>query len=403
MLTPSAMHTTRCLVPLFISAIACCTTACTADVGADPAVSSATALGGDSPVNADAATQALVDRYWNGTYLNDADPATRGSCGLDACYWIYAQAFDAVLDAVQRTGGKSFSRWVGRLYDAQDARGWIEPQASKYFDDENWMALALIRAFDATGDRKYLCHAVDLYRDIKSEGFDRPGGGFDGIWWNAAHTQKATASNFGPAITAARLHERPAMDACPGAAPGFVDAATAGNDARAVYQHWRAAMTREVEGDLEVADHAAGDCPGGVCWWDFTYDQGLAIGAAIELHHITGEHQYASDAYGYASYMIHHETAGGVLHDAGACDGDCAAFKGIGYRFLLKLYELDGSQTQYAEVLRTSARSIWNTARDASRGTFGTSWSAPAPAGAMLAADASAVMALNLAVEWGVD
>ncbi|HEX8792118.1 MAG TPA: glycoside hydrolase family 76 protein [Polyangiaceae bacterium] len=392
------MNTVHWLVPLSLAAMAC-----SADVTDDPAVSSAAALGGSS-IDADAATQALVDRYWNGAYLKDADPATPGSCGLDACYWIYAQAFDAVLDAVQRTGGKRFAGWIGRLYDAQDGRGWIEPHASRYFDDENWMALALIRAFDATGDRKYLCHAVQLYRDVKSEGFDRPGGHFDGIWWNAAHTQKATASNLGPAITAARLHERPAMNACPEAAPGFVDSATAANDARAVYHHWRTTMTRsDGQGDLEVADHAASGCPGGVCWWDFTYDQGLAIGAALELHHITGEHSYVSDAYGYASYMIHHETAGGVLHDGGACGGDCAAFKGIGYRFLLKLYELDRSQTQYGDVLRASAQSIWNTARDGARDTFGTSWAAPAPARATLAADASAVMALNLAVEWGVE
>lgn len=392
------MHTTRWLVLLSLATIAC-----SADATDESAVSSSTALGGDSPINADAATQALVDRYWDGTYLRDADPATPGNCGLEACYWIYAQAIDAVLDAVQRSGGKDFSRWVGRLYDAQDARGWIEPLASKYFDDENWMALALIRAYDATRDTMYLCQAVHLYRDIKTEGFDRPGGRFDGIWWNAAHTQKATASNFGPAITAARLHERPAMDACPEAAKGFVDAAAAGDDAAAIYRHWRGAMTRDAQGDLEVADHAAGDCPGGVCWWDFTYDQGLGIGAAIELNHITGEHHYVSDAYGYASYMIHHQTEGGVLHDAGSCGGDCAAFKGIGYRFLLKLYELDRSQTQYGDVLRASAQSIWNTARDASRDTFATSWSAAAPAQATLAADASAVMALNLAVEWGVD
>jgi len=398
------MRPTPWLASLSISLIACCTAACSADATGDPTSTSAEAVGGASPVNADAATQALLDRYWNGSYLYDADPATPGPCGREACYWIYAQAFDAVLDAVQRTGGKSFSRWVGRLYDAQGARGWIEPQSSKYFDDENWMALALIRAYDATSDRNYLCQAVRLYRDVKSEGFDRPAGRFDGIWWNAAHSEKATASNFGPAITAARLHERPAMNACPAAVPGFVDAATAGSDARTIYQHWRDAMTRgDALGDRQVADHAAGACPGGVCWWDFTYNQGLAIGAALELHHITGEHQYASDAYGYASYMIHHETRGGVLHDGGSCGGDCAAFKGIGYRFLLKLYELDPSQTQYRDVLRLSARSIWNTARDTQRDTFGTDWSALAPASSTLAADASAVMALNLAVELGVD
>lgn len=397
------MRLTRWLLLSSASLLGVCAVGCSSRATEDPSSDSTEALSGPSSIVADGATQSLLTRYWNGSYLNDADPATPGSCGRDACYWIYAQAFDAVLDAVQRTGGKRFSSWVGRFYDAQEARGWIEPPGSKYFDDENWMALALIRAYDATGDTRYLCRAVSLYRDVKSEGFDRSGGSFHGIWWNAAHTQKATASNFGPAITAARLHERPAMDACSEADRGFVDAATAGSDARAIYDSWRDAMTRtEAPGDREVADDAASGCPGGVCWWNFTYDQGLAVGAAVELQHITGDSRYLSDAREYANYVIHHETASGVLYDAGSCLGDCAAFKGIGYRFLVKLYELDPSEKQLGDILRASAQSIWNEARDAPHDTFGTEWTGPAPTRPTLAADASAVMALNLAVEWGL-
>ena len=139
-----------------------------------------------------------------------------------------------------------------------------------------------------------------------------------------------------------------------------------------------------------------------MCWWNFTYDQGLAVGAAVELQHITGDSRYLSDAREYANYVIHHETASGVLYDAGSCLGDCAAFKGIGYRFLVKLYELDPSEKQLGDILRASAQSIWNEARDAPHDTFGTEWTGPAPTRPTLAADASAVMALNLAVEWGL-
>jgi predicted alpha-1,6-mannanase (GH76 family) len=392
--------TIRWLAPIVLTISAGCSGA--PEGTEEPFATGASALGAGS-VDADAATHALLERYWNGAYLRDADPATAGPCGHEACYWIFAQAFDAVLDGVQRTQGQRFSSWVGRLYDAQDARGWIEPQASKFFDDENWMALALIRAYDVTSESKYLCHAVKLYRDIKSEGFRHGSHGFDGIWWNAAHTQLATAANFGPAITAARLHERPAMDACPEARRGYVDATTTERDAREIYGYWRDAMTRvDASGDREVADHAASNCPSGVCWWDYTYNQGVGIGAALELSHMTGDGRYASEAHQMASYMIHNEVQGGVLHDHGSCRGDCPAFKGIAYRFLLKLYETDPTQLQYRDVLSTSAVAIWNDARETAREEFGAEWAGPAPKETTLAADASAVMALNLAVEWGV-
>lgn len=101
-------------------------------------------------------------------------------------------------------------------------------------------------------------------------------------------------------------------------------------------------MTRvDSRGDRQVADHAASSCPHGVCWWDYTYNQGVGIGAAIELNHITGDASYVSEAHQMASFMIHDEVQGGVLHDHGSCRGDCPAFKGIAYRFLLKLYEMN--------------------------------------------------------------
>jgi len=389
----------RALAPLGLVSVFA--VACSSGAGDDAATVSEEQTAVRS-AQANQATAALFQRFWNGSYFNANDPASTGRCGRDACYWIYAEAFDAVLDAVQRTHGAKFKEWVPRLYEAQAFRGFIEPQSSKYFDDENWMALALIRAYDVTREQKYLCRAVTLYRDIKSEGFDYVGGAYSAIWWNAAHTEKATASNFGPALTAARLHERSAMDSCGSAQRGFVDAATLGNDARMIFDHWLEHMTRvTTAGERQVADHRAPSCPNDVCWWDFTYNQGVGIGAALELHHITGDAAYLIFARELANYMTNHEvTAGHVLHDGGSCKDDCEAFKGIGYRFLAKLYASDTTQTEHLDVLRASAAAIWQHARSP-HSTFVTQWTGPASWKTTLAADASAVMALNLAVEWG--
>jgi len=397
------MLTIRRVARTTVLSLASLLAACSSPVG-EPSASLSSATTGAPSVDADAATSALLDRFWTGSYFADADPPTSGPCGTAACYWIFAETFDAVLDAVQRTSARSFSHWPDRLYAAQEARGWIEPQSSKYFDDESWMGLALVRAYDVTRDSKYLCRAVELYRDIKSEGFDTAGGTFSGIWWSSAHTTKVTASNFGPAILAARLAERPAVSSCSSAKAGYVDPTTAGNDARRIYDHWLSTMTRIVpDGTLEVADHRSKACGGGVCWEDFTYNQGVGIGAALELQHVTGDGRYVIVAQQMADYMIEHlATAAGVLRDPGACTGDCAMFKGIGYRFLMKLYELDPTQTRYGDVLRASAVAIWGSARDVRTDTFATGWDGPAGSRTSLAADASAVMALNLAVEWGI-
>jgi predicted alpha-1,6-mannanase (GH76 family) len=330
-----------------------------------------------SSSRADDATTHLLGRFWDGGqhYLRATDPGD----GRDAGYWIFAQAFDAVVDGAQRTHGAKFKGDIAVLYDAQDARGWRRD----WFDDENWMALALIRAYDVTREQRYLDRAEALFADIEAEGRTA-----EGIWWDRKHTQKATASNFGPAITAARLNERTGK-------PEYKAAA------REIYDYWYSSMVDHTAG--KVADHR--DSNGTVDWRRFTYNTGLAIGASIEVWVITSEHGYLSHAYQLGSAMIHDEVVstpfGDVLHDE-QCTGDCDAFKGIAFRYLAKLFALDRTQSQYGSVLHASAKAIWSSARNAREGTFASDWSDGARASTTLAADASAVIALNLAAEDGL-
>jgi len=325
---------------------------------------------------ADTATAALVARFWDSghEYLR-ADAPSKGEL---AGYWIFAEAFDAVLDGAQR-GDASAHKWIDALYQAQDRRGWQRD----FFDDESWMALALIRAYDVTHDHKYLARAESLFADI-----DQNGRTSSGVWWNRAHTEKATASNFGPAIAAARLNERTGKSSYEQAA-------------RAIYDTWFASMVDTKT--FQVADHR--NANGTVDWSKFTYDTGLAIGASIELWKITGDAKYRSRADGFAGFLIGHQVApssyGDVLDD-GHCTGDCHAFKGIAFRYLAKLWTLDKTKTQYLDVLKASVRAIWYDARDTKTNLFGVDWAGPPPSGTTLGADVSAVTALNLAAEDGI-
>jgi predicted alpha-1,6-mannanase (GH76 family) len=108
-----------------------------------------------------------------------------------------------------------------------------------------------------------------------------------------------------------------------------------------------------------------------------------------------------------ADYLTLHETRNGVLLDydsddktPSACTGDCAAFKGIAYRYLAKLYERDTTRTDYYEVLEASRNAIVAHDFSAKSGTFGTRWDEGGLlAENRLAANASAVMALQIYAE----
>jgi predicted alpha-1,6-mannanase (GH76 family) len=334
------------------------------DAGADagpPAVARCV----DAAERHERAEQALASfllRFWRADqqYLVEEIPGN-----APAHYWVYAQAVDAVLDAAERTQGTRFVGLVEALLLGQAQRTW----SSDWYDDENWLALVLIRAYDLTGNVEYLYRAESLLRHIM-DAWDESCCGAEpgGIWWDAAHTQKATASNGGPVITAVRLHARTG---------GAVYLAFA----ERAYEYWRRTM---VDADsYQVFDHV--DPSGAITRWSFTYNEGVMIGAAVELYRATQEARYLEDARGYAARMRSAQTvegsAGAVLYDGTneGCGGDCQQFKGIGYRYLDLLERFD-PDPEIRALLQSSARSLWTVARDPQSGSFSTNW-AEAPSG----------------------
>jgi predicted alpha-1,6-mannanase (GH76 family) len=326
----------------------------------------------------DALDQMLLS-YWSQShaYLVDT-PGGDTSAG----YWIFAQSFDALLDGVERTGGEHYLGLVKTFYDAQNAIGW----SRDYFDDENWMALALIRAYDLTGNTTYLSEAESLYADIMSAGWDTTccGPSPGGIWWDRAHTEKATASNAGPVITGARLAERTSN-------PVYLPFA------EKVYAYWSAQMVDPTT--HQVFDHITSG--GEIVKWKFTYNEGLFVGAVVELAKAAGKPSTLAAASPVAGFMRTNETTSGslglALYDGtnSGCTGDCAQFKGIGFRYLTSLVEADPAETSTRALLASSAASAWQLARDPALVLFATDWTGPSESGPTLEADSSATVALN--------
>jgi predicted alpha-1,6-mannanase (GH76 family) len=331
---------------------------------------------------ADEGLQTFLLRFWAQglDYLRQDSPGE----ALPTGYWTFAQGLDTLLDGVERTGGARYAGLIETFYAAQDRRGWIVD----YYDDESWMCVALIRAYDLTGKAKYLERARTLYADIQT-GWDqsccgtRPGG----IWWNKPHTQKATASNGGPVIGGARLYQR------------LHDSALLAF-ARKVYLFWFQNMVDPVS--YQVADHLQPD--GSIVRWGFTYNEGLMIGAATELYLATGEARYLQDANHIAGFLLSNRLAttsyGKVLDDGTnqSCGGDCQEFKGPAYRYLMGLYQVTKNRS-YLNVLKSCDDAIWNLARNPAEKLYSVSWAGPSMTSFSEPQVTAAVMALNLFAE----
>lgn len=144
------------------------------------------------------------------------------------------------------------------FYLRQNQRGWIV----EFYDDLNWMAITLLDAYDLLKVTKYLEKVKELYSHIYNAWDTTCCGEFKGgIWWDAKHRQKATASNAGPVILAMRLY-RVTRE------PKYFDFALK------VYDFWYNRMVNHE--NYQVCDHILPN--GQKTWWKFTYNQGLMIG-----------------------------------------------------------------------------------------------------------------------------
>lgn len=310
---------------------------------------------------ADQALQSFLLKFWDGgnQYLRNLYPSNGSLTG----YWTYANGWQALMDGVERTGGQQYAGLIESFYEGQNQRGWF----SGYYDDECWMTMALIHAFDLTGNSKYLNQATTLYADIMA-GWDTsccgaiPGG----VWWDKAHTQKATAANAGAALAGARLYSRTGNTA-------YL------SFAQQVYSFWYANM---VSGSTyQVCDHIT--TTGTKVWWRFTYNEGLMIGASVALYDATASSSVLTKARNIAGYMIQNEVVstqyGPALYDGdnSGCGGDCHEFKGPACRYLMELYAKDTSYAAYLAVLRGSANALWNLARNTNSTVFAVNWGGP--------------------------
>ena len=306
---------------------------------------------------ADLAQHALTQNYWNPrkNLFERSCPAPSELDDTPLHYWWLAHALDALTDRYERTQDPDTrQRMNDLLAGLVRANGGVI--TNDYYDDMEWLALACLRAFDATGEPGFAEATTTLWQDIKTGWNTHCDGGI--AWRKFQMDYKNTPANAPAAILAARLNGR----------LGISD----GLDWAIRIYHWNRehlveassgfvwdGMNREGDG---LVDHE----------WRYTYCQGVMVGAGVELYRLTTEEHYLAEAVQTARKAVTDlvdPVSGALQYEE---QGDGGLFKGILIRYLLQLL-LVHPDAQIRAALTTNADSLWANARTEG-GLFGPDW-----------------------------
>jgi predicted alpha-1,6-mannanase (GH76 family) len=236
-------------------------------------------------------------------------------------YWPNAHVLDVLVDAYIRTKNDIYKqRMLSLLNGIKETNG--NKFQNNFYDDMEWLALASLRSYEATNDAAYMDAANILWTDIKTGRNSVQG---DGIGWTKDRTYfKNTPANAPAIIFAARLYrlQKNAADL---------------QIAKDLYQWLKGKLVDPANGILWDGVNYNND--GVITKNKYTYNQGVFIGAGLELYKVTGEIGYLNDALRTANATIKdlELTPGGILKDEG--NGDGGLFKGILIRYLTLLVQ----------------------------------------------------------------
>lgn len=330
---------------------------------AGPAVGqAATALWSE---RAEVAQKALVECFWNedAGLCEIAFPSQREEPHFH--YWWQAHAIDVLVDGFERSGNREYLARATKLWDGVKRRhGGV---TIDYYDDMLWMGIALQRLQAHTGDARQRGDVNTLWTDIKLGWSEAQGGG---IAWSKLHPQyKNTPANAPAVILGVRLHRQGGDEA---------DLVFA----KQVYEWLEANLVDPETGFVWDGKNRQGDGKIDKAW-AFTYNQGVRIGAGVELYRATNDVRYLADAKKtFVAMRARLTNANGVLVERGKGDG--GLFKGILVRYVGEwIALLPKEQDQEREFLRRQAESLWShlpvgAGTAASPCLFSADWNQPA-------------------------
>ncbi len=306
---------------------------------------------------ADSSSKAFVTTFWNPeSYFN-----TDNGGNTSFQYWPQAHALDVITDAYLRTKDNFYLPYYDNWYNGVKKKNYNSFK-NEYYDDMEWNALAMLRAYKATGDVKYKEAALQVWEWIK-EGWNSNAGG--GITWKKGMEYSKNACSNGPAcILAARLYQE------------FKDEADK-EWAIKIY-NWEKSTLFDA-GTGKVYDNINSETGEIQKDWVFTYNQGTFIGSAVELYKILGQKSYLNDAVAAADYTIGALVFNSVLKSEGTGDG--GLFKGIFVRYFVDLTQQDrldaSTKKKYLQFIEYNGTTLWTKGTLKPQVLYGDKWDTP--------------------------
>ncbi|MGC9136442.1 glycoside hydrolase family 76 protein [Caldivirga sp.] len=295
-------------------------------------------------------------------YISNLHLYKGSTCGRYSCLWTYSQILSALTYLSLIPDLSNFTSLFNQYYMSlsyysnplNPSSGYesavtppIGPGGDTYYDDNEWVTLALIRMYLVTNNTRYLKRAEELFNFIVSgwstnESLKCPGG----IYWRVGDLSRNTCSNSPAAEVAVELYM------------------VTGNPS---YLKWAIRILNWVNECLRSPgglyyDHINPD--GTIDETIWSYNQGTTAAAAALIYEATHNESYLilaeETAYASLSYF-----------SQGAIYSQPPEFNAIYFRSLEKVIEVSGNSTlskMYWNLLLTYINNTWVTYRDPETG-----------------------------------
>lgn len=294
-------------------------------------------------------------------------------------WWQAGNALETTIDYSRITNTKTYHNLINNTFEKNKGSKFINEW---FYDDDGWWALTWIKAYDLTGETRYLDMAKTIFNDMK-QGWDSTCGG--GIWWKKKRIYKNAITNELFLSVAARLHLRTKGDSGPGS---YLDWAQ---------RTWNWFKSSGMINSKNLVNDGLNDAcqnNGKTVW---TYNQGVILGGLVDLYKATNDRSLIVQAQAIADAAIKKLAPKGILQEPcepSSCGDDGPQFKGVFIRNLYYLYEIT-NKPAYKNFITQNANSIW--LHRNRNNQFGLNWAAPVDQ-VDAARQSSAMDALNAAM-----
>jgi len=279
-----------------------------------------------------------------------------------------ASILETTIDYMQHSGSRAYVPIVEKTFK-ESKEAYSKNFINENYDDEGWWAITWIKAYELTGEVKYLDMAKVIFADMTT-GWDDTAGG--GIWSSKNRSDKNAISNELFLVVAARLHNK---------IPGDVTYLSWATKTWEWFKETGMINGSNLINDGLKLDQLTGQYVNneGTVW---TANQGVIVGGLVALSEATNDPSLLVEAQKIADAVISSSTLNvdGVLTEpcesySQGCDDDQARFKGIFMKNLEVLYKKVGN-TSYQQFMQSNARSVWANSQNES-GQFGVKWAGP--------------------------